>query len=154
MGEYMTKESFDKLKDKLEALKKKRAVISKTIGEARDGGDLKENSAYHAAKEEQGLNEMRIRELEGKLESATIVAKIDKGKGDIVTLGSTVKIRALDTERENEYTIVSEDEADVLENKISTQSPIGGALLNEKVGAVIEVEVPRGLVKFKILGIK
>jgi transcription elongation factor GreA len=154
MGDQMTKENYKKMEQKLDELRKRRAVISKTIGEAREHGDLKENSAYHTAKDEQGLNEMRIRELEARLENAEIVEKDEKGAGDIVTLGSTVKIKALDTNQEFEYMIVSDDEADVLEDKISTDSPIGGALINEKVGTVVEVEIPRGLVKYKILAIK
>lgn len=154
MGDYMTKENYKKIEEKLAALKKRRAVISKTIGEAREHGDLRENSAYHTAKDEQGLNEMRIRELEAKLASATVVDKSELSKADCVTLGSVVKIKALDTGQEFEYTLVSDEEADVLEDKISTDSPIGGALVNEKVGAIVEVEVPRGLVKYKILAIK
>ena len=154
MGDKMTKENYEKIKEKLDELKKRRAVISKTIGEAREHGDLKENSAYHTAKDEQGLNEMRIRDLEAKLESAEIVAKDEKADAGVVTLGSTVKIKALDTGQEFEYMIVSDDEADVLEDKISTDSPIGGALINEKAGTVVEVEIPRGLVKYKILAIK
>ena len=154
MGDSMTKENYEKIKEKLAELRKRRAVISKTIGEAREHGDLKENSAYHTAKDEQGLNEMRIREYEAKLESAEIIEKDDKAASDIVTLGSTVRIKALDTSQEFEYMVVSDDEADVLEDKISTESPIGGALINEKVGTVVEVEIPRGLVKYKILTIK
>ncbi|OGB90602.1 hypothetical protein A2625_03570 [candidate division WOR-1 bacterium RIFCSPHIGHO2_01_FULL_53_15] len=154
MTDYMTKENYDKIQEKLEALKKRRAVIAKTIGEAREHGDLKENSAYHAAKDEQGLNEMRIREFEAKLENATIVEKAEAAKSDVVTLGSLARLKALDTGKEVEYTLVSEEEADPLENKISTASPIGGAIVNEKAGAVVEVETPRGLVKYKILEIK
>ncbi|MDD5593793.1 MAG: transcription elongation factor GreA [Candidatus Margulisbacteria bacterium] len=154
MGDQMTKENYEKIKVKLEELKKKRAVISKTIGEAREHGDLKENSAYHTAKDEQGLNEMRIRDMEAKLANATIVDKDDLAKSDCVTLGSTVRIKALDTGQEFTYMIVSDEEADVLEDKISTDSPIGGALINEKIGTVVEVEIPRGLVKYKILEIK
>jgi len=152
MTEYITKENYNKLKDKLEALKKRRAVISKTIGEAREHGDLKENSAYHTAKDEQGLNEMRIKELETKLDAVTIVEKMPEGEG--VRLGSTVKLQPVDSERTYEYTLVSAMEADVLENKISPDSPVGGALLGAKVGDVIEVEAPRGLIKYKILEIK
>jgi len=154
MGDKMTKENYKKIEEKLSELKKRRAVISKTIGEAREHGDLKENSAYHTAKDEQGLNEMRIREYEAKLENAEIVEKDDKTASGVVTLGSTVRIKALDTGQEFEYMIVSDDEADVLEDKISTDSPIGGALVNEKVGTVVEVEIPRGLVKYKILSVK
>ena len=152
MSEYITKENYNKLKEKLESFKKRRAVISKTIGEAREHGDLKENSAYHTAKDEQGLNEMRIKELETKLESVTIVEKMPEGEG--VRLGSTVKLQPVDSERTYEYTLVSAMEADVLENKISPDSPVGGALLGAKVGDVIEVEVPRGLIQYKILEIK
>ncbi|MBU0672077.1 MAG: transcription elongation factor GreA [Candidatus Margulisbacteria bacterium] len=154
MIERMTREDQEKLKKKLEALKKKRPIISKAIGEARDHGDLKENSAYHAAKEEQGLNEMMIRDLEAKLDSAMIVAKAELSGGGGVSLGSIVRLKALDNGQEFEYTLVSEMDADVLENKISPQSPIGGAIIKQKKGAVVEVEVPRGLVKYKILEIK
>lgn len=154
MGERMTKENYEKIEAKLAELKKKRAVISKAIGEAREHGDLRENSAYHAAREEQGINEMKIRELEAKLSSAEIVAKSELESADCVTLGSVVKVKALDTGQEFEYTIVSEEEADVLEDKISTDSPVGGAVVNEKAGAIVEVEVPRGKVKYKILSIK
>ncbi len=152
MAEMMTREAHKKLQQKLEELKKRRAVISKTIGEAREHGDLRENSAYHTAKDEQGLNEMRIKELEAKLEHVTVVDKMPEGEG--VRLGSTVKLEMLDSERICEYTLVSAMEADVLENKISPDSPVGGALIGAKVGDVIEVEAPRGLVKYKILEIK
>jgi len=154
MGEQITKESFTKLTAKLEALKKKRAGISKAIGEAREHGDLRENSAYHSAKNEQGLNEMRIRELEEKLARAEVVERVVEGMKDTVTLGSTVRFKALDTKEEFEYTLVSEEEADILEKKISPASPIGGAILYAKLGEVVEAEIPRGLVKYKILRIK
>lgn len=154
MGEQLSKESYAKLKEKLEALKKRRAVISKTIGEAREHGDLRENSAYHAAKDEQGLNEMRIKELESKLASVRVVDKSELNKAEGVIMGSTVRIKALDTGQESEYMIVSEHEADILEDKISPESPLGGALLGEKEGKVVEIEAPRGRVKYKILEIK
>jgi len=154
MAELMTKQSFEKLKNKLETLKKKRAKISKTIGEAREEGDLKENAGYHAAKEEQGLNEMRIRELESKLGNVTIVDEKDLSKKDRVTLGSVVKIKALKSGEEFEYTLVSAMEADILEYKISPDSPLGGELINRKPGETIEVEAPAGLIKYKILEIK
>jgi len=153
MREQITKESFNKLTAKLEALKKKRAGISKTIGEAREHGDLRENSAYHSAKNEQGLNEMRIRELEEKLAQAEVVEKVVEKMKDTVTLGSTVRFKALDTKEEFEYTLVSEEEADILDKKISPASPIGGAILYAKLGEVVEAEIPRGLVKYKILKI-
>ena len=154
MGEPITKENYEKLKKRLEALKKRRVVISRTIGEAREHGDLRENSAYHTAKDEQGINEMRIRELEAKLENATIVEKVNAARGGVVALGSTVRLKELDTGKESVFTIVPDEEADPFEDKISTDSPIGGAVMNEKVGATVEVEIPRGLVKYKILEVK
>ncbi|HVN66890.1 MAG TPA: transcription elongation factor GreA [Candidatus Sulfotelmatobacter sp.] len=153
MTEQMSKENYEKLKAKLEGLKKRRAAISKAIGDAREHGDLRENSAYHTAKDEQGLNEMRIKELEAKLADVEIVEKSGRKKSDGVTINCEVKIKALDSGQEFSYTIVPEHEADILEDKISPESPIGGALIGAKEGDVIEVEVPRGLVKYKIIAI-
>ncbi len=154
MGEYMTKESYDRLKEKLDELKKKRPRISKAIGEAREHGDLRENSAYHAAREEQGLNEARIRELEANLESVEITEEAKIPKKDSVALNSNVRIKAMDTGEEFEYKIVSDMEADIFQKMISNESPVGSALMYQKKGAMVEVEVPRGLVKYKILEIK
>lgn len=154
MPEQVTRKAYEKMKAKLKELKGKRGNISKTIGEAREHGDIRENSAYHAAKEEQGLNEMRIRDLEGRISNAMIVSDKDLTKSDVVRLNSTFKVKALDSEDELEYTLVSEIDADVLENKISTDSPIGAAVLNGKKGETVEAELPRGLVKFKILDVK
>ena len=156
MGQnYMTKDNYNKLKERLDYLKgTRRQEISKAVGEAREGGDLRENSAYHAAKEEQGLNEMKIRDLEQQLASAVVTSGQPQEKDGKVRLGSTVKIVAQDTEDEFEYTIVHESEADIFENKISTESPIGGSLLGHKKGDIVEVEIPRGQVKFKIAEVK
>lgn len=150
----MTKEGYEKLKKTLEGLIKKRPIISKAIGEARDHGDLKENSAYHAAKEEQGLNEMRIKDLEAQLENATIVDKSATGRKDIVSLGSKFRIKALDTGDEMEFTLVSDSEADPFQRLISPDSPVGEAVVGMKKGDVVEVDIPRGLVKYEILEIK
>jgi len=154
MAEKVTKKAHEKMKAKLKELKDKRPRISKEIGIAREHGDLKENSAYHAAKEEQGLNEMRVRDLEARVENAIVVKASDMPKGDVVRLNSTVKIKALDSGQEMKYTIVPEIDADVLEGKISTDSPIGGAVFGAKKGEVVEAELPRGEVKFKIIEIK
>ncbi len=154
MAEYMTKKGYEQLKKKVDELKSKRGKISKTIGDAREHGDLRENSAYHAAKEEQGLNEMRIREMEANLANAEIVEDSAAAKKDKVTLGATVKVQAVKTEREMEFTLVSASEADILENKISPDSPMGGELLGRKVGEVIAVEAPAGIIAYKILEIK
>lgn len=151
---YMTKETYEKLKKKLEYLKNvRRPQLAKIVGEAREHGDLRENSAYHAAKEEQGLNEMKIRELEEQLANAVIVTAEELPESDVVTINSRVRIKALDTEQEMEYTIVPEGEADVLEGKISPASPVGAALLSHRKGDVVEVEAPRGLIKYQILEI-
>ncbi|MFC1637385.1 GreA/GreB family elongation factor [Candidatus Margulisiibacteriota bacterium] len=109
---------------------------------------------YQAAKEEQGLNEMRIRDLEARIATAVVVSTRDLPKSDTVRLNSTVKIKALDSGEEMEYTIVSDIDADVLESKISTDSPIGGAVFKCKKGEVVTAELPRGEVKFKILEVK
>jgi len=154
MSEFMTKESYDRLKEKLDELKKKRPRISKAIGEAREHGDLRENSAYHAAREEQGLNEARIRELEAKLESVEIVEESKMPKKDTVTLNSTVRIKAIDSGEEFEYKIVSDMEADIFQKMISNESPVGSALMYQQRGDEVEVQVPRGLVKYKIMDIK
>jgi len=150
---YLSKKAYEKLNEKLKYMKSvKRREISKAIGEAREHGDLKENSAYHEAKKEQGLNEMRIAELEEKLRNVRIIDDKNIPK-DKVVIGSTVKLKDLDSREKLEYTIVSELEADIFQNKISTSSPVGGALLNRKKNDVIEIEVPKGMVRYKILNI-
>ncbi|OGC36955.1 hypothetical protein A2311_04815 [candidate division WOR-1 bacterium RIFOXYB2_FULL_48_7] len=154
MGNYLTKEAWEKLTAKLEELKARRGIISKTIGEAREHGDLRENSAYHAAKEEQGLNEMRIKELEAQLNSATVVEAKDLPGADEVFLGSTVKMEDLDSGRQVTYMLVSEMEADILEDKISPSSPVGAELMGRKKGDIIEVEVPRGTVRYKVVDVR
>lgn len=154
MSERVTKSALEKMKKTVEKLKGRRAKISKTIGEAREEGDLKENAGYHAAKEEQGLNEMRIKDLEARIDTAIVVSDKDLSKSDKVRLGSTVRVKALDTDDESEYMIVSEADADVMSGKISTGSPIGGAVFGGKKGQVVKAELPRGEVKFKIIEIK
>ena len=154
MGQQVTKDAYDRMSKKLKEMKGRRARLSKIIGEARDHGDLKENSAYHEAKKDQGLNEMRIKELDARVDSAEIVDPSKMPKSDTVKLGTTVKIVALDNKRQYEYTIVPEIDADAMEDRISTDSPVGGAVIRAKVGDVVEAELPRGKVKFKILKIK
>lgn len=152
MNAQLSPKAFKELTEKLAYMKSvRRKELSKAVGEARDHGDLKENSAYHEAKKEQGLNEMRIRELEANLVGVEIVDK--KKSTDKVDIGSTVKIKNLGNDRIVEYTLVSELEADIFENKISTDSPLGEALLYEKLNSVIEFEAPKGMVKYKILKI-
>ena len=149
---YLTKKGHQKLVEELEYLKTtKRRALSKAIGEARAHGDISENAEYDAAKDAQGMNEKRIAELEEKLSSARILD--ENISSDEVLIGAKVKLKDLDTGEELEYTLVAEEEANYEENKISISSPIGSALLNHKINAVVEIKVPAGMLKYKILKI-
>ena len=150
---YYSKEAFDKLKSDLEFLcNVERPKISDQIGQARDKGDLSENAEYDAAKEAQGLLEMRISKLEEKLLYARILdtSKLDDSK---VLLYCTVKIKNVDTGQLFEYTLVSESEANLAEGKISANSPIGKGLLTKEKGDIAEIQIPAGLLKFKVIDI-
>lgn len=150
---HLTPEGYEKLRKELEYLKTtKRRELSKAIGEARAHGDISENAEYDAAKEAQGLNEKRISELDAKLATAQILDNAAMSN-DEVLIGATVKLKDMDSGEELEYTLVAEEEADFAENKISVQSPVGTGLMNHKVGEVAEIEVPRGILKYKILKI-
>jgi transcription elongation factor GreA len=152
-GTYLTPEGHEKLRKELENLKTtKRRMLSKAIGEARAHGDISENAEYDAAKEAQGLNEKKIAELEAKLATAQILDN-SAMSSDEVLIGATVKLKDLDTKEEIVYTIVSEEEADFAANKISVQSPVGTGLLNHKKGDTVDIQVPRGILKYKILDI-
>ena len=150
---YITKEGLAKLKEELEHLKKvERPAISKQIGEARDKGDLSENAEYDAAKEAQGLLELKISKMQTVLANCRIIdeSKLDTGK---VTILSKVKVKNHTMKREMEYTLVSEKEANLKELKISVKSAIGSGLLGKKVGDVAEITVPAGTMKLEILEI-
>ena len=151
---YYTKEGLQKLRDELEHMKSvERPSISQQIAEARDKGDLSENAEYDAAKEAQGLLEMRIAKMEDLLSKARIIdeSQLDTSK---VLILSKVKIKNLSNNMELQYTLVSESEADLKSGKISVSSPIGKGLLGKKVGEVAEVEVPAGKLQFEILDIQ
>ena len=152
-GTFLTKKGYQKLAEELEHLKNvKRKQLSKAVGEARSHGDISENAEYDAAKEAQALNEKRIAELEQKLAGARILE--DEGiKSDEVLIGATVKLKDLDTDEELEYTLVSEIEADYSQNKISVSSPVGSGLLNHKVNEKVEIKIPAGTLRYKILKI-
>ena len=154
MSDYtLSKKAYEELKEKLDHLKSvKRKAIVKAIQEAREHGDLKENSAYHEAKKEQSLNESRITELEEKLSVAKVVDNKNVSYSD-VEMGATVKIKDVKTKEVLTFTLVSELEANILEDKISTQSLLGKALLYHKVNETIEFEAPMGTMKYKILKI-
>ncbi|MGW8121221.1 transcription elongation factor GreA [Roseivirga echinicomitans] len=150
---YYTEEGLQNLKDELQQLKTKgRADMSKQIAEARDKGDLSENAEYDAAKDAQGLMEMRIAELEGFLGNARIMKdeNVDLSK---VSILSTAKIKNVKNGVVVKYTLVSEREADLKAGKISYESPIGKGLLNKKIGEIAEVKAPAGVMEFEILDI-
>ena len=150
---YYTEEGFKKLKDELEHLKfVERPNISQQIAEARDKGDLSENAEYDAAKEAQGLLEMKIAKLEEMYAGARVIDESQLDTDKVLAL-SIVKIRNLNTKAEMTFTLVAETEADIKTGKISVNSPIGTGLLGKKVGEVAEIQVPAGLVKFEILDI-
>ena len=129
-----------------------RPMISKQIAEARDKGDLSENAEYDAAKDAQGLLEMKISQLEQLVADAKVIdeSQLDTSK---VSILSKVKIKNLGNKMEVTYMLVSEEEADLAEGKISLQSPIGKGLLGKKVGDKAEIQIPAGKVKFEILDI-
>lgn len=151
---YLTKEGYEKLKEELNFLKTvKRKQLSKEIGEARDHGDISENAEYDAAKEAQFLNEKRIHELEDKLHRARILDDENIPRDEVI-IGATVTLKNLDTQEELEYTIVSEMEADYKQNRISNTSPIGRGLMCHKINDAVEIKVPAGTLKYKILNIR
>ena len=139
------------MKDELNQLKvHERASISKQIAEARDKGDLSENAEYEAAKDAQGLLEIRISKLEDTLANARLIdeSKIDSSK---ILVLSNVKIKNLGNGNVMNYTLVAENEADLKAGKISIGSPIGQGLLGKAVGDTVEIDVPAGKLKFKIM---
>jgi transcription elongation factor GreA len=149
---YLTRAGHRKLLEELENLKTvKRRQLSKAVGEARLHGDISENAEYDAAKDAQGLNEKKIAELEVKLASAHILD--ENIRSDEVLIGATVHLKDLDTNEELVYTLVSEEEADYEQGKISVSSPIGNGLLNHKLNAIVEIKIPAGTLKYQILKI-
>tara|TARA_R110002049_G_scaffold163790_7_gene329780 strand:+ start:1598 stop:2071 length:474 start_codon:yes stop_codon:yes gene_type:complete len=150
---YFTEEGLQRLKDELKHLRTvERPSISKQIGEARDKGDLSENAEYDAAKEAQGLLEMKISKLETLIGNARVVDESQLDTSKVLVL-SKVKIRNVATKAEMEYTLVSEKEANLKEKKISVDSPIGKGLLGKSIGDIAEVQVPSGLMKLEIIAI-
>jgi len=149
---YLTKAGHQKLVEELHYLKTaKRKALSKAIGEARAHGDISENAEYDAAKDAQGLNEKRIAELEQKLSCARILD--DNISTEEVLIGARVRLKDLDTDEELEYFLVSGEEADYEQGKISVASPIGSGLLNHKINEIVEIKIPAGTLKYKILKI-
>ncbi|HSI71295.1 MAG TPA: transcription elongation factor GreA [Gillisia sp.] len=151
--QYYTEEGLKRLKDELQELKTKgRHDIAKQIAEARDKGDLSENAEYDAAKDAQGLLELKISKLEEVVGNARI---LDNSKMDMSKVGilSTVKIKNVKNGMTVAYTLVSEEEADLKANKISLASPFGKGLIGKKVGEIAQINAPAGMVEFEVLEI-
>lgn len=151
--QYYTEEGLRKLKDELLFLKTKgRTDIAKQIAEARDKGDLSENAEYDAAKDAQGHLELKIAKLENVIGNARVLdnSKMDTSKVGILC---TVKIKNVKNGMTVSYTLVSEEEADLKQNKISSASPFGKGLLGKKVGEIAQIQAPAGLVEFEVLEI-
>lgn len=151
---YITEEGLKKLIAEVEQLKTvERPKMSAAIAEARDKGDLSENAEYDAAKEAQGLLELKISQLEQTIRKSRV---IDKSKLDFSTVQilSKVKIKNLNNNAIMEYAIVSDTEADLKQLRISISTPIAKGLLGKKIGDIAEIKVPNGIVKFEIMDIK
>lgn len=150
---YYTKEGLQKIKDEIEHLERvERPAISRQIAEARDKGDLSENAEYAAAKDAQGLLELKISKLQELIQNARVFdeSKLDTSK---VLLLSTVTIKNLKNNKKMKYTLVPEQEADLKSGKISVTSPIANGLLGKEVGETVEIKVPAGIIPFEIVEI-
>jgi transcription elongation factor GreA len=150
---YYTEEGLTKLKEELHQMKTvQRPAISEQIAEARDKGDLSENAEYDAAKEAQGLLEMKISKLEAIIANARLIDETNIDTSKVLIL-SKVKIRNVANGMEMEYTLVAENEADLKAKKISIDSPIGKGLLGKKQGEIADVQTPNGIIKFEVVEI-
>lgn len=150
----MTQDGYDKLKAELEELKTKgRDEVAQAIAEAREKGDLSENAEYDAAKDAQGLLELKINTMEKTLSAARVIdaSQLDASS---VTILSKVTIKNLKVNKEITYQLVSESESNLKEKKISVDSPIGKGLLGKAVGEVAEVQTPAGIIKFEVMNIE
>jgi len=150
---YYTEEGLTKLRNELNEMKTKgRTEIARQIAEARDKGDLSENAEYDAAKDAQGMHEMKIAKLEEILSNARVIDESTMDTSQVSVL-SKVKIKNRKNGMEVTYTLVSEEEADLKTGKISVGSPIGKGLLGKKVGETTEIKVPAGMMEFEVLDI-
>ena len=150
---YMTEEGYKKLMEEIAYLENvKRPEISRAIGEARDKGDLSENAEYDAAKEAQGMLEMRINKLKATIADAKIIDE-SKLKTDSVQILNKVELKNVKNGMKMTYTIVSESEANLKEGKISVNTPIAQGLLGKKIGDVAEITVPQGKIALEVVNI-
>ena len=151
----VTINGLNKIKTELNDRKKNICPkIVQAIAEARSHGDLKENAEYHAAKEEQGLNEKRIQELETTIATANVIDVTKLEKNNKVIFGSTIVVKDLDTEKKNKYKIVGKDEADVRTGLIYYQSPMGRGFIGKNKGEFVEIKTPSGDKNFEITDVQ
>ncbi|HKM45698.1 MAG TPA: transcription elongation factor GreA [Dysgonamonadaceae bacterium] len=150
---YMTEEGYRKLKEEISHLESvKRPEISRQIGEARDKGDLSENAEYDAAKEAQGMLEAKISQMKAVLASARMIDESLIGT-DSVKIMNRVTMKNLKTQKMMTYTLVSETEADFKQSRIAVNSPIGQGLMGKKVGDVVDIQIPSGVLSVEIVEI-
>ena len=150
--EYMTQAGYDKLKKELADALAQRPVISAAIAEAREKGDLSENAEYDAARDAQGLLEVKIARLKEKVANARVIDE-SKLSADTVQLLSKVQVENLANKMKMQFQIVGESEADFTKGLLSASTPIGKALMGHSKGETVEAKVPSGIMKFKILDI-
>ncbi|QDU72966.1 transcription elongation factor GreA [Mucisphaera calidilacus] len=150
--EFITAADKEKIEARLQELKDRRVEITERIAEARAQGDLKENAEYHAARDEQGMEEAEIKRLEERLANSQVAEDVDVPE-DMVFLGSVVKLRDLDDDDEDLYKLVGESSGsfDSDEIEVTVSSPMGEALLRSRVGETVRVDLPRGTKRFEIL---
>ncbi len=156
MSDYvpMTREGYNRIKAELDRLEQDEMPrITEKMAEARAEGDLKENAEYHAQRENQGMLQAKINALKAKLSKAHIVDTSNLVKGEVV-FGSTVRVKDLDYQDEEEYTLVGAGDEDYDVGKILTTSPIGTALLGKKVGETVSIPVPKGVLRYEVLNIE
>ncbi|MDO8603257.1 MAG: transcription elongation factor GreA [Candidatus Omnitrophota bacterium] len=152
-GTFLTRDGCDRLKEELKILKTiKRKEIANALEKARQMGDLSENAEYDSAKQSQAINEKRIRELEEKILTARILEN-ESISSDKAYIGAKLKLVDIDSKEEMDYMLVTEDEADYAAGRISMASPVGKALLGCKVGDIVNIKVPAGALKYKIVSI-
>jgi transcription elongation factor GreA len=150
----LTPEGFEKLKEEIQHLTThKRREVAERIKQAREFGDITENSEYDDAKNEQAMLEQRIAQLEERLASARVIAAEDIPSG-VVAVGTRVRLRDIDANETIEYVIVGSAEANPAERKLSNESPVGKAIIGRKKGETVEVAAPRGSLKYKIMDVR
>lgn len=149
---YLTQKGLDDLKAELDALLAQRPVISRAIAEARDKGDLSENAEYDAAREAQGMLELKITKLQDQIANARVIDE-SRLNTDSVQMLTKVKIKNVKTGAVVEYQLVGESEANFKEGKLAAATPIGKALMGRKKGEIVDVTVPSGVLQFEILDI-